>query len=423
MKGLTEYGATRASTVHPDTVRFQLCYSTSLGFTHRTYDCTNAFQCTFEDDPRKRIYCYPPPFYLAWYNSRYPHDTIDINNGPYVLQAAQLIQGSPHAANRWQENLHAQLSTLGYIRNNIDHSFYTKYDQNNQLEAMLSVTVDDFLLSYRDDSVQSKFYDHLSSAFDITTPSDITKLKFLSLTIYQSPQGTSIDQTHHITSKILSSWFDNGHSTKITNSPFPTDSTFEYDLSQSPPLTDDDLLKYESRYHGAFNHSIGKLLHIQQWTRFDINYAVTRLASFTRNPNKYAFIALEHLMQYIHSHVHEPIFYPRRKINGHEQIQYKFSTKQSKEYTLSTSPIYFSDSSFGNVLPTRRSIQSNCCLMNGVIISSTTNIQTTVAADSTDAEIRSLYTTSKKVISFSQEEERHYCMQLTCLRLNASTRF
>ena len=55
MKGLSEYGATRASTVHPDTVRFQLAYATSLGFTHRTYDCTNAFQCTFEDDPTKRI--------------------------------------------------------------------------------------------------------------------------------------------------------------------------------------------------------------------------------------------------------------------------------------------------------------------------------------------------------------------------------
>ncbi len=55
MKGMIEYGATRASTVHPDTVRFQLAFCTSKGFTHRPFDCTNAFQCTFEDDPAKRI--------------------------------------------------------------------------------------------------------------------------------------------------------------------------------------------------------------------------------------------------------------------------------------------------------------------------------------------------------------------------------
>ena len=338
---------------------------------------------------------------MKWYNSRYPHDPIDINGGPFVLQAAQLIQGSPHAANRWQENLHAQLTTLGYVRNNIDHSFYTKRNQNNELDAMLSVTVDDFLLSYRNDKIQKEFYDHLSAAFDITTPSTITKLKFLSLTIYQSEYGTSIDQTNHIQSKILAPWFNDGHSPKVTNTSFPTDSSFECDLSQSPPLDDDDLLMYEKRYHGAFNHTIGKLLHIQQWTRYDIHYTVTRLATFTRNPNKQAFIALEHLMRYIHSHLHEPIFYPKRHIAGTEKIDYKFSTKQSQQYSLSLYPTYYSDSSFGNILPTRRSMQSNCCVLNGAIISSSTNIQTTIAADSTDAELRSIYSTVKKIISFS----------------------
>ena len=203
MKGLLEYGETRASTVHPDTVSFQLAYSTSKGFIHRTFDCTNAFQCTFEDNPQKCMYCYLPPFYQYRYNSRYPHDKNDPSNGPFILQAAQLIQGSPRAANRGQENLHAQLTNIGYIRNNIDHSFYTKYDDSNKIEALLSIMVDDFLLSYRTEATQQHFYKNLSSAFDITTPSDITKLKFLSLTIYQSKFGTSIDQTSHIQSKIL----------------------------------------------------------------------------------------------------------------------------------------------------------------------------------------------------------------------------
>ena len=199
MRGMKEYGATRASTVQPDTVRFQLAYTTANSFKHRTYDCTNAFQCTFEDDPAKRIYCYLPPYYISWYNSRYSHDPIDRTKGPYILQAAQLIQGSPHAANRWQENLHLQLTNMHYVRNNIDHSFYTKRDQHGDLLAMLSITVDDLLLSYKNDHVEQAFYAHLSQAFDITTPTDTTKLKFLSLTIYQSPadrKSTRLNSSH-----------------------------------------------------------------------------------------------------------------------------------------------------------------------------------------------------------------------------------
>ena len=211
------------------------------------------------------------------------------------MQAAQLIQGSPQAANRWQENLSIKITSMGFVRNNVDHSFYVQYDQLNEIIAMLSITVDDLLLIYKNKDTQQLFYEKLSSAFDITTPSNVTRMKFQSLHIYQSPHGTSIDQTKHI-NQILATWFDNGHHTRVVNSPFPTDSTFEMDLSQSPPLEGSELESYETRFHGAFNYIIGKLLHIQQWTQPDINYAVTRLASFTQNPNKQAFLALEHLM-------------------------------------------------------------------------------------------------------------------------------
>ena len=161
----------------------------------------------------------------------------------------------------------------------------------------------------------------------------------------------------------------------------------------------DDLQLYESRYHGPFNHSIGKLLHIQQWTRPDITFSVTRLASFTKNPNKHAFLALEHLMHYLHTHSHEPIFYPRQRLGPEHPITYKFSQKQSSTYSLSSSYVYFVDSAFGNILPNRRSMQSNKGLLNGVIVAWSTNIQTSIAADSTDAELKSIYSAVKKVTS------------------------
>ena len=85
MKRITSYGEIRASTVAPDTVRFQIAYGTSIGFKHRTFDCTNVFQYTFEDDASEWVYCYLPPFYIQWYNSRYPHDKIDPSDGPHVM--------------------------------------------------------------------------------------------------------------------------------------------------------------------------------------------------------------------------------------------------------------------------------------------------------------------------------------------------
>ena len=179
---------------------------------------------------------------MAWYNSQYAHDPVSLDDGPYVLQAAQLIQGSPHAANRWQANLHTQITKTGYIRNNIDQSFYTKHNNNNELIAMLSITVDDLLLFYKTESIKCEFYDNLSAAFDVTTPDSITKLKFISLTIYQSSSGTSIDQTLHIQSKILSTWFDHGkHPTKHIDFPFLIDAKHKQDLTQSPSLQGDEL--------------------------------------------------------------------------------------------------------------------------------------------------------------------------------------
>ncbi len=109
---------------------------------------------------------------------------------------------------------------------------------------MLSITVDDLLLSYRNEIIQQNFYDHISAAFDITTPTDITRFKFLSLTIYQSEYGTSIDQTTHIATKILEHWFNNKHLPKIVNTPYPTNNNFELDLVTAPPFDKEELYLY-----------------------------------------------------------------------------------------------------------------------------------------------------------------------------------
>ena len=208
IKGDEKYGPTFAPTIAPETLRFQLAYSAVFHFNLQTGDCSNAFQCTYEPDPSKRIWCYLPPFYIQWWNSRYPHDKIDPHDAPFAMQAAQNIQGTPHAGNRWKQNLDALLTKHGYTCNNIDKAFYT-YHQNNQLMGMLNTTVDDFLLSFKTTQIRDEFFAFMRTAFDITTPGYQTEISFLSLRIYQLDDGISLDQTQHIHANIIQPWFTN----------------------------------------------------------------------------------------------------------------------------------------------------------------------------------------------------------------------
>ena len=99
------------------------------------------------------------------------------------MQAAQNIQGMPHAGNRWKQNLDGHLTKHGYMCNNVDKAFYT-YQHNNDLQAMLSTAVDDFLLAFKTPTVRDNFFQFMGAAFDITTPGPQQQFTFLSLRIY-----------------------------------------------------------------------------------------------------------------------------------------------------------------------------------------------------------------------------------------------
>ena len=352
IKGNDQYGQTYAPTIAPDTLRFQLAYSAAFQFHLQIGDCSNAFQCTHEPDPLRRIWCYLPPYYLQWWNLRYPHDSIDPQAGPFAMQAAQNIQGTPHAGNRWKKNLDGQLSKLGYVCNNVDKAFYT-YHQNTSLVAMPSTTVNNFLLSYKTPSICDNFFNHMANAFDITTPGYQNELQFLSLRIFQSEHGISFDQTQHIHTNILSDWFENKNNYQQQDTPIKAHPTYEYELAQCPPISTEELPEYEHKHNGAFNQLIRKLLHIQQWSRPDLNYTISRLAVFAKAPTSMVFQAIEHLMLYLSTHLHQPIFYPSKSIGPDEVVTYRWLKDQSSTYSTKTTYVYHTDSAFGNILPDR----------------------------------------------------------------------
>ena len=106
-------------------------------------------------------------------------------------------------------------------------------------------------------------------------------------------------------------------------------------------------------------------------------------------------------MQYLPSHLLEPIFYPNKERDLPQRITQKNSPIQSKACNTPSYLVYFSDSSIGNILPNRQTMLSYCGFSNGVFTLWSTNIQTLIVADSTDTQLKSLYCTIKKIVSFS----------------------
>ena len=354
-------------------MRFQLGYSAANNFYVRNYDMSNAFQCTYEPDPTKRVYCYLPPLYIHWYNYRYPWDKIDPTKGPYVLQAGQVIQGTPHAGRSWYKNIDTRLKNHEYKQNSTDNALYIR-KYKNEIVSILTLTIDDCLVYFKDPTLEKFFFSFMSAAYEVTTPGKQDVIKFLSCRIVQSNHGISVDQSQHIQQNILRTWFPVNGKVKKVHTPFDHDPTFEHSLGTTPAIKSDTLPKYEREYHGEFRSTVGKILHVQQWTRGDLSFAIARLAAFNTCPNHYAFLGLKRIIRYLHTHPHEPLFYP----------------------SVITA---ITDAAFANVTPDRRSMEANILTINGVAYSWTANIQRGISKDSTEAEVRATFRCTVKIIA------------------------
>ena len=89
-------------------------------------------------------------------------------------------------------------------------------------------------------------------------------------------------------------------------------------------------------------------------------------------------------------------FYPAKSIRQDKLVTYKWSKQQQSTYKTKSTYTYHVDAAFANILPDRRSIQSTVGLLNGAIVSWTSNIQSSITADSTDVETKAIFHVSKQ---------------------------
>jgi hypothetical protein len=148
----------------------------------------------------------------------------------------------------------------------------------------------------------------------------------------------------------------------------------------------------EKKYGGTYHSHIGKLSHIHQVTQFASGFAVTCFAQLAVAPNEATFEGLKRQARFLATHLHTPIFYPRQKLKGYQTIRFEYEPGKFLEHVITNLAHICVDADHAQDIKTRKSVSCVIAAIHGVIVHWITAKQTCVAAHSTDAEMRAIYT-------------------------------
>jgi len=209
----------------------------------------------------------------------------------------------------------------------------------------------------------------------------------------------SFDQTEHIRETILDPFFDDKtERVKGASAPFDTARSYEQALNETLPATPEELRDLERRYKGPFNHHLGKMNYIKEWSRPDLMYSCNRLGSWCVAPNEPAFAGIKHQHRYLARVPHRPFMYPRGvQIHGDHKLSHGFSIDDVDDATITNHLAAFADGGEGRSLNDRRSIACVILALLGVAIHWKGVTQPAVSAHSTDSEVRTFYVATKLV--------------------------
>jgi hypothetical protein len=146
------------------------------------------------------------------------------------------MQGQNNAGRKWYQLLSGSLANVGMHRSVAHHAVFSWRAKTSEL--LLACATHDCLCLADDRAQFITLKTRLDTIFELTLKEG-DMLRFLNLWIVQSPQGISLDQMDHILDTIIGHYFKSRDVSKLLpiTSPFPTDSSFQNALRDSPILT------------------------------------------------------------------------------------------------------------------------------------------------------------------------------------------
>jgi hypothetical protein len=150
-----------------------------------------------------------PPYYLQWFRRKYPMVTIEplaAKADKYCLQSINAIQGTKPTGNQWNKILTNVLEHRKYKQNLVNHAVFVYHSPDKTQTQIICVSTDDFLCIFTHQSLFDELCTSFKKYFKLTTKEGPAELSYLNLSIGQTPEYISIDQTKHI-KEIVDSWF------------------------------------------------------------------------------------------------------------------------------------------------------------------------------------------------------------------------
>jgi len=235
-----------------------------------------------------------------------------------------------------------------------DKCLFGMYNKKNKLIALLTLYVDDILITGEDNIVKF-IIEKLKNKYTISKESNINKI--IGINVYKTKDGYKINQKDYI-DKVIKKY--NMNKTKTMK--YPCRKISENDRKNSKPI---DINKYKSL--------LGSLLYIAVKSRPDISYAVNQAARICEEPTLVDYNALLTILQYLKSTKEKSIHY-----NGKNKL------------------VGYSDADFANDENTRRSTTGYIYLLGKSPISWKSQMQRNITLSTAEAEFVSLTECTKQ---------------------------
>ena len=338
-----DFVETYSPTVQADSLRLTVAIAANLNWNLKQLDIKAAYQDAKFD-------------YEIYTNIPEGDNNYKRKNRHWLLKKA--LYELKQAGRMWFNEISKFLKSTGYIQYKTDKCLFGKYNKNKKLISLLTLYVDDILITGYDNEI-NKTIEKLKYKYKISKESSANKI--ISINIYKTKNGYKINQTDYI-DKIIDRY--NMNKTKLIKT--PTRKISEKEREGSPSVNVQE-----------FKSLLGALLYIAVKSRPDISFAVNQASRHCEEPTEVDYKSLMYILQYLNCTKNKSIYYSR-----------------NSEF------IGYSDSDFANDETTRKSTSGYIYLLGDSPISWKTQLQKTVTLSTAEAEFVSLTECAKQGLWF-----------------------
>jgi histone deacetylase 1/2 len=348
-----DYTDTFSPVIKPQTIKMVICIALHHGWSLSHMDVNNAF---LNGTISETIYMSQP---YGFVHPQYPHHVCKLHKSLYGLKQA------PRA---WFQALQKFLLDYGFQNAKSDTSLFV-YVQAN-VTAYFLVYVDDILLTGNDPTFLRQFQQALSNRFSLKnlgTPSH-----FLGVEFVPTKNGMFLSQQHYIRDLLEST---NMHDSKPVSTPMSTSCSLI--APTDTPVCDVT----------AYQKIIGSLQYLSL-TRPDISFCVNRLSQYLATPTSLHLQAAKRVLLYLKGTITQGLHLTR-----------------DKAFNLTA----FCDADWAGDRTDYKSTATYIIYFGPNPISWSSKKQRTVAKSSTEAEYRTIASTTQELIWLQQLLTELHC--------------